>query len=200
MALAALPRLPRIDSLARDRVLPVPGPVGSLLPGSGLQRGSVITVGGPVGAGTTTLTLQLVAAATAAGEWAAAVDPEGTVGGWAAAELGVAPERFAVVRRVPPARWTTVVAALLDGVSLVVAGSPPLGLRVGDARRLMARARERSSVLVVAGAWPAEAALRFEVHAASWPGLERGAGCLEDRVLDVRVRGRGHENRLRVVS
>ena len=67
---------------------------------------------------------ELAAAVTAVGEWAAAVDLDGTLGALAAREAGVALDRFAVVRRVPPARWATVVAALLDGVSLVIAEVP----------------------------------------------------------------------------
>ena len=74
--------------LARDRVLPVPGPLGALVPGGALQRGTVTTVGGEPGAGATSLAFGLAAAATAAGEWAAAVDLPGTLGGLAAAECG----------------------------------------------------------------------------------------------------------------
>src|SRR5689334_24134448 len=37
-----------------------------------------------------------------------------SLGAGAALEAGVALERLAVVRRVPPARWATAVAALLD--------------------------------------------------------------------------------------
>ncbi len=89
--------------------------------------------------------------------------------------------RFAVVRDVPGDRWATVVAALLDGVSLVVA-DVPRGLRAGDARRLVARARERSTVLVMVvpprgrrgrptprcGSGP---------RAARGPGWSRAVGC-----------------------
>jgi len=184
--------------LAGERVLPLTGALGELLPGSGLRRGSVVTVDGMLGAGVTSLAFQLAAAATSIGEWAAAVDLDGTLGGWAAAEQGVALERFAVVRRVPPARWTTVVAALLDGVSLVLAESSVASVRVGDARRLLARARERDAVLVIAGPWPAEAALRLHVDGSVWHGLEPGSGLLAHRALDVRVEGRGAPVRSRL--
>ena len=146
------------------------------------------------GAGSTTVAFELAAAFTALGEWAAAVDLDATLGPLAAAEAGVALERFAVVRRVPPARWATVVAALLDGVSLVLA-EVPRGVRLGDARRLEARVREREAVLVAAEphgvVWPAGAA--YVVHAAgsAWDGLEPGAGVLAGRRLQVRVEGRG---------
>lgn len=180
--------------LARDRVLPVPGPLGALLPGGALQRGTVATVDGDPGAGVTSLALGLAAAATAAGEWAAAVDLPGTLGGLSAFESGVDLSRFAVVRGVPDDRWATVVAALLDGVSLVMA-DVPRGLRAADARRLVARARERSTVLVMVGAsarsWPADAALRIRAEGGVWPGLEPGHGVLAPRALRLRIEGRG---------
>jgi hypothetical protein len=186
--------------LARDRSVPLEGALADLVPDGTVVRGSVLRVVGDAGAGSTTVAFELAAAFTALGEWAAAVDLDATLGGLAAGEAGVALERFAVVRRVPPARWATVVAALLDGVSLVVA-EVPRGVRLGDARRLEARARERESVLVVAEprgvAWPAGAA--YVVHAAGsiWDGLERGAGVLAGRRLQVQVEGRGAAARRR---
>src|SRR5260370_865445 len=90
--------------LARERGLPVPGALGELLPG-GLRRGSGVTVGGGTGAGATSAAVALAAAAAAAGEWAAMLDLAGTLGGRAGAEAGVALDRFAVVRKVPPAHF-----------------------------------------------------------------------------------------------
>jgi hypothetical protein len=218
MGAAALPRLPRRDHeartrlhaaasraapavLARDRLLTVTGPVGALLPAGGVRRGSTIALDGPPGTGSTTVACALAAAATSAGEWAAVVDPEGTFGGRAAVEAGVALERCAVVRDVPPEKWTTVVAALLDGVALVIAPVPRY-LRIGDARRLTARARERASVLVALGTWPGEAALRLQTRGGVWHGLEMGNGLLVARDLDLYVEGKQrHEpHRVRLVS
>jgi hypothetical protein len=180
--------------LAREQVLPVPGELGELVPS--LQRGSVVAVDGERGAGATTVALGLAAAATAAGEWASMVEVEsglpGLIGGLAAAEAGVAPDRFAVVRRVPPARWATVIAALLDGIGLVVADVPRYA-RAGDARRLAARARERGAVLVALGAWPAEAALRLWAGGTVW-SIESDS-LLSGRELDVRVEGHGAPSR-----
>ena len=175
--------------LARDRLLVVGDPVGEFLPAGGIRRGSTVALDGPPGAGSTTVAFVLAAAATSVGEWAAVVDPDGTFGGRAAAEAGVALERCAVVRRVPLDRWTTVVAALLDGVAVVVAAIPPY-MRAGDARRLTARARERASVLVALGDWPAEASLRVYARGGVWRGLDAGTGLLEERDLDVRVEGK----------
>lgn len=179
-------------ALAGDQVLPVPGELGALLPGSALRRGTVVAVGGVVGAGATTVALGLVAAATAAGEWAVAVEGErtGQLGGLAAAEVGVALHRFAVVRGVAPARWATVVAALLDGFALVLAETPP-HVRAGDARRLVARARERKTVLVVTRAWPVEAALRLRAEGGHCAELGAGADPLTGRALHVVVDGQG---------
>ena len=186
--------------LARDRAVPLAGELGDLVPGATMARGSVLRVTGRPGAGATTVGFELAAAVTALGEWAAAVDVDATLGVLAAADAGVALERFAVVRRVPPARWATVVAALLDGVSLVLA-EVPRGVRLGDARRLEARARERESVLVIAEprgvAWPAGAAYVLRAAGTAWDGLECGAGLLAGRRLQVQVEGRGAAARRR---
>jgi hypothetical protein len=164
-----------------------------------LQRGTVVAVEGTSGSGVTSVLLQILAAATAVGEWAAAVDPEGSLGGLAAAEAGVALERLAVVRGVAPAAWPRVVATLIEGMAVVVAEVPPR-LRIGDARRLVARARERAAVLVATGPWPAEAALRLRAEGSHWSGLGRGEGLLRDQVLQVGVSGRGAAGRERVAE
>jgi hypothetical protein len=132
---------------AHERLVVVPGPLGALLPHGGLRRGSVVTVEGAAGAGATSLAFALAAAVTAIGEWAAVVDLEGTLGPLGAAAAGVALDRFAVVRRVPPSRWAAVVGVLLDGAGVVIA-EVPRHIDAGDARRLVARARERGAVLV----------------------------------------------------
>jgi hypothetical protein len=180
---------------AGDRRLPVAGLLGELLPFGGVQRGSTIAVDGSPGSGSTTVALMLAAAATAAGEWAAVVDPHrapwpGTLGARAAAEAGVELERLAVVPRVPPDRWGSVVAALLDGITVVVAAVPP-HVRLGDARRLVARARERSAVLVAFGSWPVEAAVRVHTEPSAWCGLGDGSGLLATRDLNIHVEAKG---------
>ena len=180
---------------AGDRLLSVSGPLAALLPGGGLQRGSTVAIDGRPGAGATTLACTLAAAATATGEWAAIVDPSGTFGARAAAAAGVELERCAVVRHVPSDRWATVVAALLDGVALVAA-TIPLHLRAGDARRLVARARERASVLVALGPWPVEAALRVHAEGSTWSGT----GLLATRDMQVSVETRGRRNEGRAVA
>jgi hypothetical protein len=192
----------RLERVARDigpttlagvRRLTVADPLGALLP-DGLRRGSVVTLSGT--AGTSSVVLPLLGAATAAGEWAAVVEPALTLGGVAVAEAGVALERCAFVRPVPAPQWAPVVAALLEGAT-VVAAWVPRGVKLGDARRLAARARERGAVLVAmesvpgvrSGAWPAEAALRLHVQPGPWRCAPDGR--LVDRELHVRVEGRG---------
>jgi hypothetical protein len=102
-----------------------------------------------------------------------------------------------VVPRVPPARWATVVAVLLEGVSLVLA-EVPRHVSAADARRLVARARERGAVLVAVGTrWPADAVLHLHADGGSWHGLVPGAGLLSERSRSVRVEGQGEAARAR---
>ena len=181
-------------AMAGERLLPVLPALGPLLPGGGLRRGSVVTV-----AGSTSLALSLLAVSSAQGSWCAAVGLP-ALGLAAAAELGVALERFPVVaspgRGGGPGGWAWVVAALLDAFDVVLAG-PPAGLRAADARRLTARVRERGAVLVACagaggvGAWPEPAEVRLEVASAAWEGLGRGHGCLRGRRMEVVAGGRG---------
>jgi hypothetical protein len=194
--------------LARDRTLELTGDLREMVPGGALTRGSVLCVeagaGDPgrarvCGWGSTMVAFELVAAATAVGEWAAAIDLDGTFGALAARDSGVALDRFAVVRRVPPSRWAAVVAVLLDGVSLVLA-EVPRGVGMGDARRLVARARERDAILVVyapPGRWQAGAALTLSAERSEWADLA-DAGYLTGRTLHVRVEGRGEAARPRL--
>jgi hypothetical protein len=200
--LAAVGRTAQPVSLARDRAISVPGALGTLIPGAALRRGTTVTVAGTPGSGATLLAFELAAAVTATGEWAGAVDLQTTLGVEAAAGAGVALERFAVVRGAPADRWATVVATLLEGVTLVIAELPRT-VRVGDARRLSARTRERGSVLVAleTGArWPGDAALRLHAAGGTWHGLAPGAGLLTGRHRSVQVEGQGEAARPRVVA
>jgi len=163
-----------------------------LLPGQGLRRGTTVAV-----SRSAALALALVAAASAAGSWVAAVGlPD--LGIVAAAESGIALERLALVP-VPGARvWPTVVAALLDAVDVVLVRSPAR-LPATQARRLAARARERGAVLVPLGAWPEPADLRLAVTSSAWSGLGQGHGRLQARQVEVLVAGCGAATRERRV-
>jgi hypothetical protein len=210
-------RLVAPADLARTRRLPVLPALAPLLPGGGLQRGTTVAVGTWDGLpGATSLALALAAGASQAGSWVAAVGLGG-LGLVAAAELGVALDRLVLVA--DPGRqregWASVVAALVDGFDVVlVAGQPEgrdrsqgrgqdlgrgTGLRPADARRLVARARERGAVLMaVGGDLPGERSpVRLTVVAAAWTGLGEGWGHLAGRRVTVEAGGRGEAARPR---
>ena len=168
-------------TLAEERTLPVVGPLQALLPDGGLRRGSTLSV-----VGSTSLALQLVAAASAAGSWVAAVGVP-SLGAVAAAEVGVVLERLALVPR-PGEQWATVTAALLDALDVVLV-RPPHRLRQADARKLIARARERGAVLVPLGPWEG-ADMRLEVASARWHGVGEGDGHLQGCRMEVVATGR----------
>ena len=190
-------------TLARERALPVLPPLEPLLP-DGIRRGATVVVDG--GPGATALTLALAVAASQEGSWTAVVGHP-SLGLAAAAELGVALERVVVVPDVPADRWATVVAALLDGVDLVLARPPSSIVGANDARRLAARARERGSVLVPlprrsAGgrpSWPQGPDHRLTVvgGSARWDAPHRR---LAARLVDVEAGGRGSAARPRRAS
>jgi hypothetical protein len=178
--------------LAGERLLPVVPALRPLLPGQGLRRGTTVAVGRSAA-----LALALVAGASAAGSWVAAVGlPD--LGIVAAAETGIALERLALVPAPGTRAWPTVVAALLDAVDVVLV-RPPAGLPAGQARRLAARARERGAVLVPLGTWSEPADLRLAVAASAWHGLGQGNGRLQARWVEVVVGGRGAAGRERRV-
>lgn len=169
---------------ASAQALPVRGELAELLPWGGLRRGSTVSV-----RGSTSLLLTLVAAATAEGCWAAVVGLPGC-GVLAAAELGVAVHRLALVPR--PGRDQSevekTVAALLDGFDLVSVATPVTG---ATARKLSARARNRKAVLLpFAAPWPG-ADVELSATPDPWTGLGRGHGVLTSRTATVRATGRG---------
>jgi hypothetical protein len=191
-----------LGALGSERLLPVLPELRALLPGRGLRRGatvSVATIGAapdsPVegsarqvrSTGATSLLLALLAAASGAGSWCAVVGVP-TLGAVAAAEAGIVLDRLALVPH-PGPDWTTVVAALLDGVDIVVA-APPGPIAPSTANRLAARARQRGSVLVSYGRWDG-ADITFDAVRGVWQGLGQGRGRLRCRQLTIMARGRG---------
>jgi hypothetical protein len=186
----------RPTSYSQEQLLPVPAALAPLLPDGALRRGSVLSVGAAPGTpaavgGVTSLAFALTAAATAAGSWCAAVglaDP----GVLSIAELGVDLDRLVLVPR-PGPRWAEVVAVLLDGLDLVVVQLPG-PVRLGVARRLTARARERRSVLITLtkgpGGWPESPDVHLVLESGSWWGAEKGHGHLQGRRVEVCAAGR----------
>lgn len=110
------------------------------------------------------------------------------LGALAAAESGVALDRLAFVPN-PGPEWPTVVAALIDGVDVVVVAVPGQ-VSASIASRLVARARQRGCVLVPYGRWDG-ADVTLQVTQGRWEGLGAGRGRLRRREVTVVARGRG---------
>lgn len=188
----ALAERVRPVTLTRERRLPVLPALELLLPGGGLRRGATLSVGAVAGVGgATSLALALVAQASQVGSWVAAVGLP-SLGLVAADELGVALERLVLVAAPERDAWGGVVAALIDGFDLVIVHAGRRGVRPADARRLVARARERGVVLVQLGiGWPDGADLALQITQARWEGLEDGHGHLQARKVRIARGGRG---------
>jgi hypothetical protein len=165
----------------RVRMLPVHTDLAGLFPWGGLRRGSTVSVHG-----STSLLAALLVAPTASDSWAAVVGLP-NLGVLAAAELGVAVDRLALVRH-PGADLPAVIAALLDGMDLVV--TPRARLTDAQTRRLSARARHRGAVLLTVGSWPG-ADLELRCTRSRWSGIGEGFGHLTHREVTVQAQGRG---------
>ena len=186
-------------TLARDQTLPLVEPLATMFPEGRLRRGITVAVRGP---GSTTLGFALAASASVAGSWIAMVGvADANLA--TAAELGVALERVAVMYP-SPAQWSATVAAVIGAFDIVVL-APCHRVSAGDARRLMARARERGSVLitlmrtgtsrpsgagVMARAWPERVDVDLSISTLRWQGLGQGHGNLRARVARVDMTGR----------
>ncbi|WP_344125557.1 hypothetical protein [Luedemannella flava] len=175
------------DPTGVAHILPVEPTLARLLPWGGLRRGSTVAVAPGPSTGATSLLYSLLAEATAAGAWCAVVGrPD--LGLAAAAEAGVQLSRLALVPA-PGPDWVSVVAALLDGVDIVVAATPG-PVPAATSGRLAARARQRGNVLIPFGQW-AGVDLTLTVTGGQWHGLEAGRGRLRRRELTVAALGRG---------
>ncbi len=201
-ALAHLAERARPVTSSRSRLLPVAPPLAGLFPDGALQRGSTIAVtGDPLGddpgPGVVSMAMALVAAASAAGSWCAFAGV-GDLGAVSAHDLGIDLERLSLVPR-PGVAWAEVTGALLDGVDMVVL-HPPFPPRPAMVRRLVAKARERRSVLMVLpgrAGWPEHPDLRLEVGRLRWDGAGTGEGYLRRRRLTVTAAGRRASGRPR---
>jgi hypothetical protein len=179
--------LARPTVLAREQVLPVAPALRDLLPGGALQRGTTVGISGDAA---TSVALALLAGPSAAGSWTAVVGLP-SLGVAAAAELGVSIDRLVLVRD-PSSSWGAVTAALVGAFDVVLLAQTNR-LPVGDARRLVARSRERGSVLVQLenGARSVlEPDLRLSTGCVQWHGLGKGHGRLLARRVRIDVSGR----------
>jgi hypothetical protein len=184
--------LERVAQLAKpivraDELLhPVDPRLHAVLPWGGLRKGSVVEVR------SRSLGWLLVAEATRVGAWVATVGVSSP--SWAAAaELGVPLDRIAVINAPPVEVASTVLAALVDAVELVLV-DPSVNLRPHELRKLIARAKERRSVLIsfgeVGSAWEG-VDVRLSITASRWHGLGDGHGALTGREVDIEATGRG---------
>jgi hypothetical protein len=189
-ALALLAERTRPVAASQTRLLPVLAPLAGLFPEGSLRRGSTIVVGGAAmggleGGGAVSLALSLLAATSATGSWAAVVGLPG-IGAMAAQDLGVDLARLAVVPH-PGIAWAEVTAALVDGLDMVVL-CPPFAPRPTMARRLVARVRDRRSVLIVVpgrAGWPEHPDVHLRVSDMHWDGIGTGEGYLCRRRVTV---------------
>ncbi|HMK63106.1 MAG TPA: hypothetical protein VK386_05760 [Acidimicrobiales bacterium] len=171
----------------RDQQLPLLPVLRSVIPGAGLRRGTVVTVGNGGGAagGASVLAFSLLAGATAGGWWCAAVGT-GDLGVLALAELGIDLDHLVLVPH-PGGRWAESAALAIDGMDAVlVCPGGPVSAQV--ARRLAARARQRRVALVVLtrhAQWPETSDLRLVVGAGRWVGAGAGHGHLAGRQVEV---------------
>lgn len=202
-ALAELTERIRPTVLSAERTLPVAEPFRELTPLGGIARGSRLSLRGRGSAG---LAMTLLAEASRAGSWIAVVG----IGAWgwaAAARAGWSLERSVFVVEPPTSRWATTVAALVDAVDVVVV-DPLHQVTAADARRLVARSRERGSVIVDVAIddgrrryrWPTDADLALTVDRSRWTGLEEGHGMLAHHDLRVVAGGRRGASRPREVA
>jgi hypothetical protein len=177
-------------------VLPVAAALAGLFPGGGLPRGAAIGLG--ESPSSTSLLFALLAEASTAGSWCAAVGlPE--LGAVAASEAGVDLSRLALVPS-PGDQLMGVVAALLEGLEIVaVAGCQRLHPKQRQA--LAARAKARGAVLLAMDAWPGadfRLAVRADASAGygGWTGLAAdGHGRLRQRQVHLRATGHGLPHR-----
>ncbi|SDD28938.1 hypothetical protein SAMN05216410_3121 [Sanguibacter gelidistatuariae] len=176
-----------VPSTSTDRLvsterppLPIPPQLCEMIP-EGLRRGSITVV-----SGSTSLLLSLIAEASQAGSWGALVGAPG-INLLAAAQAGVDLSRLVLVPG-PGIESATTVAALLDGMDIVVVG-PEAVLVDSDRRRLAARARERASVILAMRPWQG-AGMTLTAERSQWSGLGVGHGRLRSRLLTVTRSGR----------
>lgn len=170
------------------RMLPVPPPVGELLPRGGLARGTVVSVDGAA-----SVLIGLIATVTAAGGHVAVIGMPG-LGLLALHEQGGDLAKVALVPR-PKEAAVECAAILLDGFDAVVLGLSGGAVTPSRGRAVAARARSKGAVLIVTeGQWDG-ADLRIESCVVGYTGLGQGHGRVTAVKLDVAAAGKGFQRR-----
>ena len=182
-------------NLAHQRTLPVVSGLETLVPSGALQRGSNLAVHG---VGATSFALALAEQAIREGSFMAVIAPS-SFGLAACLDFDIPLRR--VVQFVLPdnvENWAQAVAAIVEGFDVVVLADQRRAT-TSQARQLVARNRERGSILIRVGgpAWPDAADLRFDVGSPEWSGLGQGHGHLQARKVAVQVAGRRYRGRKR---
>lgn len=158
----------------------------------GLEPGRVVALHGRPGSGMTRVGLTLLADAARQAP-VVAVDVRGWISPLAAWEVGIAPDRFIVVRGFPEHHWPTVLGTLVDGVRAIYAEVPP-GVPAAVVRRVAAAARARRVGLVLRplrGEVPSGVAhLTIDAGDVRWSGTGAGVGHLSARSIALRARGK----------
>jgi len=152
----------RVEEIIPDTksLLPVPESLADGLPAA-LPRGAVV-----VASGARSLTLEVVAAVTAAGGYAAVVG-QPDVGLLAAVEMGADLTRLALVPD-PGTDPVEVAAVLLDGMDLVVLGLGCRSVPLPRARAVTARARNKGCTLLITGGDWQGARMRLEARVSGY--------------------------------
>ncbi|GAA4462090.1 hypothetical protein [Phytohabitans houttuyneae] len=180
--------------------LPVVPELAPLLPAGTLRRGGVYQV-----TGSGSLLWTLIGGAMTSGAWCAVVGmPAIGHASAVAPEYAVDLTRLAFVNA-PGPEWPAVVAALMDGIDLVILAPPPQ-VSAPLARQLRAKARTHGSVLICASQWPhppvswPDTDLSVTVTRQQTFGLGLGRGRIRSRALTVQAVGRGAAARPREVT
>ena len=109
-------------------------------------------------------------------------------------------ERVAVLH-VTQVQWAAAAAAMVGGFDIVLV-APTHRVAGADARRLMARSRERGTVLIVLQGvhgyrWPEPADIELTLNSPQWHGLGRGHGHIQSRTARIETTGRREMSRPR---
>ncbi len=185
-------------TMANEQLLPVPDALQPLFPYGGLQRGWSL---GVTGHGGWSLAMAMIGGAVGADGWTACVGLE-EFGLVAADELGLRLQRVLMVESPGRGHLATVIAALIEAVDVVCLGSTA-SIGIGDARRLMARAREQNVVLFHLDggrSWPQPLDVNLDVEVGSWSGIGVGHGRLQTRSMSITASGRRSMSKPRQVS